>query len=64
MGNEVGGHTWAITQSLAQTCKLNGIEPFAYLTDMLKRITSGEAKTTELQTLLPWNLPGTGVQLR
>jgi len=38
-GNDGGGHTWAIVQSLAQTCKLNGIDPLAYLTDMLKRVT-------------------------
>jgi len=63
-GSEGGGHTWAIVQSLAQTCKLNGIEPLAYLTDVLERITSGEAKTTDLQALLPWNWPGPGVPLR
>ncbi|MBK1668053.1 hypothetical protein CKO28_08385 [Rhodovibrio sodomensis] len=63
-GDQAGGHTWAIVQSLAQTCKLNGVEPVAYLTDVLKRITSGEAKTTDLKALLPWNWPGAGVPLR
>jgi len=63
-GNDGGGHTWAIVQSLAQTCKLNGIEPVAYLTDVLARIVSGEARTTDLQALLPWNWPGAGVPLR
>jgi hypothetical protein len=63
-GNDGGGHTWGIVQSLAQTCKLNGIEPVAYLTDVLERITSGEAKTTDLKALLPWNWPGAGVPLR
>ena len=51
-------------QSLAQTCKLNGIKPLAYLTDVLERITSGKAKTTDLQALLPCNWPGAGVPLR
>jgi hypothetical protein len=38
-----------------QTCKLNDIEPLAYLTDVLQRIVSGRTKSHELQTLLPWN---------
>jgi hypothetical protein len=63
-GDQAGGHTWAIVQSLAQTCKLNGVEPLGYLTDVLERITSGEAKTSDLPALLPWNWPGAGVPLR
>jgi hypothetical protein len=51
-------------QSLAQTCKLDGVEPLGYLIDVLERITSGEAKTSDLQALLPWNWPGTGAPLR
>jgi transposase len=63
-GDQAGGHTWAIIQSLTQTCKLNGVEPLGYLTDVLERITSGEAKTSDLQAMLPWNWPGAGVPLR
>jgi transposase len=63
-GDQAGGHTWAIVQSLAQTCKLNGVEPLSYLTDVLERITSDEAKTSDLQALLPWNWPGAVVPLR
>jgi hypothetical protein len=40
------------------------VEPLSYLTDVLERITSGEAKTTDLKALLPWNWPGHGVPLR
>ena len=33
----------------------NGIEPMAYLTDVLERIVSSRTKAHELQSLLPWN---------
>jgi hypothetical protein len=35
--------------------KLNGVEPMAWLTDVLERIVSGRTKAHELQDLLPWN---------
>jgi transposase len=34
---------------------LNGVEPLAWLTDVLERIVSGRTKRHELETLLPWN---------
>jgi hypothetical protein len=34
---------------------LNGVNPMAYLTDVLERIVSGRTKQHELHTLLPWN---------
>jgi transposase len=33
---------------------LNGIEPFAWLTDVLERMVSGRTKAHELERLLPW----------
>ena len=41
--------------TLIQTAKLNGVEPMAYLTDVLQRIVSSRTKAHELQSLLPWN---------
>ena len=38
-----------------QTAKLNTVEPLAWLTDVLKRIVSGQTKRNQLDTLLPWN---------
>ena len=29
--------------------------PFAYLSDVLERIVSGQTKANQLETLLPWN---------
>jgi hypothetical protein len=40
---------------LIQSCKLNGVEPLAYLTDVLQRIVSGQTRTHQLHALLPWN---------
>ena len=41
--------------TLIPTAKLNGVNPMAYLTDMLQRVVSGQTKRNELHTLLPWN---------
>ena len=46
---------WAIVVSLLETCKLNGVDPLAWLTDVLQRIVSGRTKRHELESLLPWN---------
>jgi transposase len=40
--------------SLMATAKLNGVEPLAWLTDVLERMVSGRIKATELERLLPW----------
>ena len=54
-GNDGGARHWAIALTLIQTAKLNGVDPMAYLTNVLERIVSGRTKAHELQTLLPWN---------
>jgi transposase len=41
--------------SLIATAKLNGVEPLAWLTDVLERMVSGRTKAHELERLLPWN---------
>jgi transposase len=41
--------------SLVATAKLNGVEPLAWLTDVLERVVSGRTKAHELERLLPWN---------
>ncbi len=54
-GSDGGARHWAIAMTLIQTAKLNGVDPMAWLTDVLERIVSGRTKTHELHTLLPWN---------
>ena len=41
--------------SLIHTAKLNGVDPMAWLTDVLERMVSWRTKANELHTLLPWN---------
>jgi hypothetical protein len=41
--------------TLIRTAKLNGVEPLAWLTDVLERIVTGRTKNHELDTLPPWN---------
>ena len=63
-GSDGGARRWAIAMTLIQTAKLNGVEPMAWLTDVLERVVSGRTKTNELHTLLPWNWqPTDGVRL-
>jgi len=53
-GHDAGAENWAILASLIETCKLNGIEPHAYLTKTLSAIVNGH-KQSKIDELLPWN---------
>ena len=52
-GAERGGHAAATAFSLIESCKLNGVEPYAYLKDVLARI--GGHRQDQLAELLPFN---------
>jgi transposase len=54
-GSDAGARSWAIFTSLIQSARLNGLDPFAYLKDVLEQIVSGRVKNHELARLLPWN---------
>lgn len=53
-GSDGGGENWACVASLIESCKLNGVEPYAYLKDILRRMVEGHP-INRLQELLPWN---------
>ena len=53
-GSDGGACWWATVASLVATAKLNGVEPLAWLTDVLERVVSGRTKAHELWRLLPW----------
>ena len=53
VGSEGGDKAAAIAYSLIETTKLNGINPQAWLTDVLGRIA--DHKITRLDELLPWS---------
>ena len=52
-GSDKGAQHAALLYSLLGTCKLQGIEPLAYLTDVITRIS--DHKANALQELLPQN---------
>ena len=55
-GSDGGGEHWAIIASLIETCKLNGIDPQAYLEDVIARIANGHPNS-RIDELLPWAYP-------
>ena len=55
-GSDGGAERWATVCSLIASAKLNDVEPFAYLRDILQRMTEGHAMS-RLDELLPWNWP-------
>jgi transposase len=52
-GSDRGGERAAVMLTLIQTARLNGVDPQAWLADVLARIA--DHKITELAALLPWN---------
>jgi transposase len=53
-GHDAGAQNWAMLASLIETCKLNGVEPHSYLTDVLSAIVNGH-KQKDINQLMPWN---------
>ncbi len=52
-GSEGGGNAMAIAYTLIETAKLNGVDPQAWLTNILSRIA--DHKITRLEELMPWS---------
>lgn len=57
-GSDGGADRWAVIVTLIATCKLNDVEPYAYLKDVLERLADGHPMT-RLDDLLPWNWKAT-----
>jgi transposase len=53
-----GAARWAVVASLVETCKLIGVEPRAYLADVITRIVNTHPNS-RLGELLPWAHPPT-----
>lgn len=53
-GHDEGGVAWGRIASLIETCKINHVEPFAYLSATLSAIAKGHPHS-RLDELLPWN---------
>jgi len=52
-GSDEGGANWAAVASLVETCKVNGVEPHAYFTDLLTRLVHGWPNA-RIDELMPW----------
>ncbi|MFC3673906.1 IS66 family transposase [Ferrovibrio xuzhouensis] len=52
-GSDGGAEHWAVIASLVETCKLNAVDPQAYLADVITRIVAGHPQS-QLDELLPW----------
>lgn len=53
VGSAKGGDASALFYSLVETCRLNGVEPEAWFTDVIARI--GNHPINRIDELLPWN---------
>lgn len=53
MGSVGGGNAAAITYTLMETCKLNNVDPQAWLTWVLQRLP--DHKINRIDELMPWN---------
>jgi transposase len=55
-GSDAGGEHWAVIASLIETCKLCGVEPHAYLADVITKIVN-DHPNSKIDDLLPWAYP-------
>ena len=53
VGSPKGGDASALFYSLVESCRLNGVEPEAWFTDIIARI--GNHPINRIDELLPWN---------
>jgi transposase len=52
-GHDTGAENWACLASLIETCKLNGVDPQTYLTDVLTKLVN-LWPASRLDELMPW----------
>jgi transposase len=52
-GSDEGGANWAIVASLIETCKLNGVNPHAWLADTLTKLVN-RWPVSRIDDLMPW----------
>jgi transposase len=55
-GSDGGAEHWAVIASLIETCKLNTIDPYAYLSDVISKIVNRHPNS-RINELLPWAYP-------
>jgi transposase len=55
-GGDEGGANWAIIASLIETCKLNRVNPHAWLSDTLTKLVN-RWPMARIDDLMPWAYP-------
>ncbi len=53
-GHDEGAAAWARIATMIETCKMNGVEPYAWLKSTLEKIAAGHPQS-KIHELLPWN---------
>lgn len=53
-GSDGRGRTWATIATLLQTCRMNNVDPNAWLTQTLQRIAN-QWPSSDIDALMPWN---------
>jgi transposase len=62
LGSEAGGERAAILYTVLESAKLNGLDPEAYLANVIDRMAKGHP-INRLGELLPWNWPGQAAKM-
>jgi hypothetical protein len=52
-GHDQGAQNWAIVASFIETCKLNGVNPHTWLTDVLEKLVN-RWPARRIDELMPW----------
>jgi transposase len=53
-GSAGGGRTWAAIATMLQTCKMNDVDPYAWMKLTLERIAN-RWPNNDIEALMPWN---------
>jgi transposase len=53
-GSVGGGRTWAAVATMLQTCKMNDVDPYAWMKQTLERVAN-RWPNSDIEALMPWN---------
>jgi len=59
-GHDEGGRNWARFASLIASCKMNSVEPYAYLHDLFIKLANGHL-AKDIDALMPWAYAPTAI---
>lgn len=59
--SEIGAENWALLASIVATCKLNDVNPVAYIAETLEAIIAGHPQS-KIDDPMPWRFRKTSSQ--